>query len=87
MDGEGLYCPMEECEENRGGYCNVKQDGPLGWASAAFFMPGQAGLSAPFGQAMGMMPGGAAMGGRPPGAPEWGLWRNCPRLREKNLRK
>jgi hypothetical protein len=81
MDGDGLYCPVEECEENRGGFCNIKQDGPLGWASAALFMPGQPGFTAPFGTAMGVS------SGIPPVAAGWGMWRNCPRLRDKNQRK
>ena len=55
MDGGGLYCPVEECEENRGGYCNIRQDGPLGWASMAFFVPGQTNLAAPIGPSLGML--------------------------------
>jgi hypothetical protein len=87
MEDGGLYCPVEECEANRGGYCTIRQDGPLGWASTAFFMPGQTGFLAPFGPVPGMFRSDATAEGQPPAAPEWGMWRNCPRLKDKNQRK
>jgi hypothetical protein len=87
MNGDGLYCPVEECEENRGGYCNIRQDGPLGWASTAFFMPGQPNMMAPLGVPFGVLRNDVTAEGQPNAAPEWGMWRNCPRRRQRDLRK
>ncbi len=87
MSGAGLYCPVEECEKNSGGYCAVRGDAPLGFAKAAFFAPGQSNFMAPFGPAVGMLGNGVMADGRPPATDSWGMWRNCPRLRADDLKK
>lgn len=87
MTSSGLSCPVEECEKNRGGYCGVRGDVPLGFAAAAYYLPGQSSFMAPFAPAAGVLAGGALADGKPPMTDSWGMWRNCPRLRADNPRR
>lgn len=87
MEGGGLSCPVEECDQNRGGYCGIRQEGPLGWAAAAFYMPGTTNFMAPFGPAVGMLGNSTMAEGQPPMTDSWGMWRNCPRRRANDQRK
>jgi hypothetical protein len=87
MDDGGMFCPVEECDANRGGYCGVRMGAPFGYAPAAFFMPGQTNFMAPFGPALGMLGNSTMAEGQPPMTDSWGMWRNCPRARERDLKK
>lgn len=87
MEGGGLYCPVEECERNRGGNCGIRGDGPLGFAAAAFYMPGQTNFMSPFAPPIGMINNGMPAVGQPPMNDSWGVWRNCPRLRANNPKR
>jgi hypothetical protein len=87
MGNDGLYCPVEECEENHGGNCALKQNLPLGFAAAALYMPGQTNFMAPFGPALGMLANSTMAEGEPPMTESWGMWRNCPRLKARDQRK
>jgi hypothetical protein len=87
MDGGDFSCPVEECDKNNGGYCAMRQDGSLGFAASAFFLPGQTNFMAPFGPALGMLKNDTMAEGQPPMTDEWGMWRNCPRRTGKDLKK
>lgn len=91
MDGGGLNCPVEECDKNRGGYCGIREEGPLGWAAAAYYAPGMSNFMAPFGPAYGMIINNSLSNtmaeGQSPAADSPGMWRNCPRRKAIDQRK
>ena len=83
MDGGGLSCPVEECKDNRGGFCGIRQALPLGFAPSGFFPANNTNFLAPFGPAMSLLKNSAQAEAQPPMTDDWGMWRNCPRISER----
>jgi len=85
---ESLFCPVEHCDANVGGYCGINGKKQLGMAAGALAHHG--GVSNNLGN--GSL-GGAfffndvGAEGQPPMTEDWGTWRNCPHYKRMNRRK
>jgi hypothetical protein len=80
MNPDGRHCPDEGCEDNRGGQCVNPAVMALGLVPGASFLPGTMSFMSPVGATL-------AVRAAADGSGEWGLWNNCPRRRERDMRE
>ena len=83
---ESLFCPVEHCNANVGGYCGINGKKYLGMASAALSPMGVSNFmgNGTLGGAFFFNDVGAE--GQLPMTEDWGVWRNCPHYKRMNHR-
>ncbi len=87
MNGQGAYCPRENCDRNRNGLCMGGLPVFGAYATNATNMASASGFLAPFTPAAVPL-GLAVLSGRDPDlADEGERWENCAYWREHDLRR